>query len=153
MKVYLYNPENGEFTREDEAVESPAEEGVYLIPAFATQIAPPQTKDNEVAGFSGETWTVRKRQTSPVRTPKTVRDAKLAEIKSTAARLLSVGDYQVQRHAEQLALSIPTSLTAEEYAGLLESRQAIRERSNSYEKELESIPDIADLLDALQIKY
>lgn len=153
MKVYLYNPENGEFTREDNAIESPAEEGVYLIPAFATTVAPPSVQEGEIAAFSGKGWTVRKKQTSPPRTPATARAAKLAEIKGTASAMLSAEDYIVQRHAEQRALGIPTSISTEEYTALLVKRQAIRDRSNQYEASLAGTPDIAAIIDALKISY
>lgn len=60
MKIYNYDRESGEFVGTSEADESPLEIGMYLIPAFATKIPVPDTKENEAAVFNVETqlWCV-----------------------------------------------------------------------------------------------
>lgn len=57
MKIYSYG-EKGKYTGESVADESPLEKGVYLIPAHATAIKPPVTKDGEVAVFNGKVWNI-----------------------------------------------------------------------------------------------
>lgn len=57
LKVYSYSPITGEYVSEDEAQPSPLEPGVFLIPAHATEIAPPQKKDKHFRKFDGNEWT------------------------------------------------------------------------------------------------
>lgn len=60
MDVYNYNPITLEYTGKSIADESPLETGKYLIPAFATEIPIPDTKENEVAVFDTEakSWAI-----------------------------------------------------------------------------------------------
>lgn len=58
MIVYDYNPETGEYNGIGEAQESPLEPGVYLIPAHATTIAPPEAGAGHVAVFADGAWTL-----------------------------------------------------------------------------------------------
>lgn len=58
MIVYDYIPETGEYKGTSEAQESPLEPGVYLIPAHATTIAPPEADAGHVAVFAGGAWTL-----------------------------------------------------------------------------------------------
>ena len=59
MKIYNYNPVTGEYISEGLADGSPLEPGIYLVPAYATEIQPPETGDNEVACFENESWIVK----------------------------------------------------------------------------------------------
>ena len=59
MKIYNYHPITKEFISESKADESPLEKGVYLIPGNATEIAPPQAGENEVACFENGIWLVK----------------------------------------------------------------------------------------------
>lgn len=59
MKIYHYNPANGAFTDESDAHPSPLEDGVFLVPAHATTIAPPASGEHEVAVFENDTWTLK----------------------------------------------------------------------------------------------
>ena len=56
--VYNYNPDTGEYLGPETAYESPMEPGVYLIPAHATTIAPPEADAGHVAVFAGGAWTL-----------------------------------------------------------------------------------------------
>ncbi len=59
MKIYNYDPANGAFINESEAHPSPFGEGVFLIPAHATDIAPPAFGARETAVFADGAWTVK----------------------------------------------------------------------------------------------
>ena len=58
MIVYDYIPETGEYNGTIEAQESPLELGVYLIPAHATTIAPPEAATGYVAVFADGAWSL-----------------------------------------------------------------------------------------------
>lgn len=63
MKIYNYHNQFGYFMNASEADESPLEPGVYLIPAFATEIAPPDdVPKDKVAIFDPESneWFITK---------------------------------------------------------------------------------------------
>lgn len=57
MKIYNYHANTFEYLSEGEADESPLEEGVFLIPANATDIPPPTLKKDLLAFFENGTWT------------------------------------------------------------------------------------------------
>ena len=54
--IYSYEKETGVFMSESAADESPLEPGVYLIPAFATDVKPPETNAHESAVFKNGAW-------------------------------------------------------------------------------------------------
>lgn len=56
--IYSYEKETGVFVSEFVADESPLEPGVYLIPAFATDVKPPETNAHESAVFKDGAWSV-----------------------------------------------------------------------------------------------
>ncbi|NJB67207.1 hypothetical protein GGQ74_000847 [Desulfobaculum xiamenense] len=58
MIIHHYHPVSGVYLGQGEADESPLEPGVYLIPAHATEAAPPVCAEDEIARWSGEAWTV-----------------------------------------------------------------------------------------------
>ena len=58
QKIHHYSPETGEYLNSDYARQSPLEEGVFLIPAYATTVAPPVTKEREKAVFFVDAWQV-----------------------------------------------------------------------------------------------
>ena len=55
MKIYNYD-QNGFFIGESIADESPLEPGVFLIPAMATTISPPENMDDFLLKFNNSTW-------------------------------------------------------------------------------------------------
>ena len=59
MKIYNYNEFTGEYLSVSQADESPLEEGVFLIPAFATELKPPEAKENEAVCFENGDWAVK----------------------------------------------------------------------------------------------
>lgn len=59
MKIYNYHPITKEYIGESIADKSPLEEGIFHIPANATEIQPLETNKNEVAIFENENWIVK----------------------------------------------------------------------------------------------
>ena len=57
MIVYHYDA-SGAFLGTSEAAESPLEPGVFLIPARATNVAPPSAPDGSYVRFDGQAWVV-----------------------------------------------------------------------------------------------
>ena len=65
MKIYNFSAENGVLIGESIADEDPMHKGNFLIPAMATTIEPPITKENELVSFDGKNWRVSQiKQTS-----------------------------------------------------------------------------------------
>lgn len=56
MRIYNYCPVTGEFLSIAEADESPLEPGVFMIPALATDVAPPKTGANVTVVFAAGKW-------------------------------------------------------------------------------------------------
>lgn len=56
MEIYNYHPKYKYFIGSSIADESPLEPGVWLIPAHATEIAPPKCKKNQIQIFEGSGW-------------------------------------------------------------------------------------------------
>lgn len=56
MKIYNYDPASGAFIGESEADKSPVNPGAWLVPAFATNIAPPSVPAGKYAAFDGAEW-------------------------------------------------------------------------------------------------
>ncbi|SCU94332.1 hypothetical protein CNECB9_5260030 [Cupriavidus necator] len=57
--IYHYEPATGEFVWEGSADPSPLEDGVWLIPAYATEVAPPTAAAREVAAFIDGAWVIQ----------------------------------------------------------------------------------------------
>lgn len=55
MQIYHYD-HDGVFTSIGKADESPLEPGVFLIPAYATTIAPPVAVNMQLRKFNGVSW-------------------------------------------------------------------------------------------------
>ena len=59
MIIYNYDAATKEYAGSENAFESPLEEGVYLIPANATEKQPPQVQQNEAVCFNGQNWEIK----------------------------------------------------------------------------------------------
>lgn len=59
MNIYNYDPETNQYNFSSVADESPLEPGVYLIPAYATEIAPPTAGENEAPFWTGSAWEIK----------------------------------------------------------------------------------------------
>jgi hypothetical protein len=58
MNIYHYIADTGIFYSEGVADESPLEPGIFLIPAHATTVAPPDVTEPEIAVFRYGEWSV-----------------------------------------------------------------------------------------------
>jgi len=58
MEIYNYHPEYKHFILQSIADESPLEPGVFLIPAYATDIKPPICESNQIQVFSDNEWSI-----------------------------------------------------------------------------------------------
>lgn len=56
MKIWHYDPRSGVLLGSDTADADPVVSGNWLVPAFATAIAPPEASDTAVAVFTGSGW-------------------------------------------------------------------------------------------------
>ena len=56
MQIYHYHPVTGLLLQEGIADESPLEPGVFLIPAYSTNLKPPPAQDGKLIIFNGELW-------------------------------------------------------------------------------------------------
>ena len=68
-----------------------------------------------------------------------LRREKINSVRAEASNLLTATDYKVIRHRDQRDLEAKTTLTEVEYQELLNERDAIRNRSNELEKEINSL--------------
>jgi hypothetical protein len=57
--AYSFHPETGTFIGIDFAQESPLEPGVFLLPAGATFVEPPQVPEGKQAVWKGGSWEVQ----------------------------------------------------------------------------------------------
>lgn len=58
MEIYNYHPEYKNFTAVSIADESPLEPGVFLIPAYATDIKPPEVSESKIQVFNDNEWNI-----------------------------------------------------------------------------------------------
>jgi hypothetical protein len=95
MKVYNYDPLTRALVSIEDAVESPLEQGVFLIPAFATGLVPienvPQGKYNH---FNGDKWVLEDiPQEQPETSNPLTEEEQLALVKAQAKGFLLETDY------------------------------------------------------------
>jgi hypothetical protein len=65
MKIYNYD-KNGKYTGESIADQSPLEPNVFLIPALATEIAPPKATKGKMVVFNGDDWELQDLPVEPI---------------------------------------------------------------------------------------
>ena len=59
MKIYHYDSSTGAFTGTSEADPNPRRAGSFLIPAFATEVAPPNISEKQFASWNGSEWELK----------------------------------------------------------------------------------------------
>lgn len=75
MKIYHYHPNSGNYLGHSIADQSPLEENIYLIPAYATSLPPLAVREGEQNKFDGTAW-----QAIPIPTPPPPTEQTLIEI-------------------------------------------------------------------------
>jgi hypothetical protein len=58
MKIYNYDPEYKIYLNSSASDESPLEPGVFLIPAYATKLEPPEYPEGTIPVFNGTSWDI-----------------------------------------------------------------------------------------------
>lgn len=94
MKIYHYHPETGAYLSEGKADESPLEPGVFLIPAHATEAAPPAEVADMVRTYVGGAWVQRDVIAPPLPpepTPEEIKEAKRIQIELQRDMTLGAG--------------------------------------------------------------
>ncbi len=131
-QIYTYAPETGAFTGISFADPSPLESGIFLIPAFATEIEPPASKDGQQVAFDvcTQSWRIENIP-EPVITMAEEISAVTAEFKA---------DYTILRD-RWINASVPPVIN-------LESKQAVIESEI-----MELIAEYQSAVAAVRAKY
>lgn len=95
MKIYNYHPLTHVFISEGEADPSPLEEGVWLIPADATDVAPPKIPVGMQAVWEGDKWRTENvpMPPEPEKPKEPTAEELIAECKERASGYLYLTDY------------------------------------------------------------
>lgn len=157
MIVYGYDQE-GFYTGTVHCQKDPMRPGQFLIPSRATQVAPPEVSEGQVARFLNGSWEIVADEKYLIEQQEIVDkslneyfvptkqlvngkaiDRPLEEIQAdvngvVCARMraernrrIKAVEWLKQRHSDELALNLTTTLTAEQYQALIEYIQALRE--------------------------
>jgi len=123
MKTVYQLNQNGEYTGETIAHESPLEPGVYLIPGGCVETAPPETKEGQIAVWDG-VWTLvdlpepekpkeltaKEIAAQKIATRKAQIGAELAEIDAKSIRPLRAGETDRLAALEKQASALRSEL-------------------------------------------
>jgi len=123
MKTVYQLNQNGEYTGETIAHESPLEPGIYLIPGGCVETAPPETNEGQVAVWDG-VWTLvdlpepekpkeltaKEIAAQKIATRKAQIGAELAEIDAKSIRPLRAGETDRLAALEKQASALRSEL-------------------------------------------
>lgn len=90
MKIYHYHPETLEYLSEGRADESPLEPDVFLIPAHATETAPPVEVAGKTRHFEAGAWSLRDIPPPPAPKEKTPEEIAAEEAAAAKAREMEI---------------------------------------------------------------
>lgn len=132
MKIYHFN-EQGRFVAQGIADESPLEPGVFMLPAMATGVKPPEVGAGYVAMWNGADWTIQLDDVPP---------PPAAPVEPTAAELrraeilgrLSAIDAESVRPSREVATTLAAGLPVPPFA--LSKLSALEAEAGELRKEL-----------------
>lgn len=108
MNIYNYHPVTKAFVGASIADESPLEEGVYLIPAYATTVAPPQIQAGSQAVFENDGWRIEAIPLPP--TPEPPPEwSEQEKINAESRQFLSQTDWYIIRKVET-GIEVPSDV-------------------------------------------
>jgi hypothetical protein len=118
MTIYYYHSETLMYLGSGEADESPLEPGVFLIPASATSVQPPEIPEGKMAVFAEGVWSLQDIPTSePGPEPEPEPEPEAPTMESFASSqgytvfdLLNLSD--IERHFEAENIPLPEKSTA-----------------------------------------
>jgi hypothetical protein len=146
MIVYCFDADTMQFTGATDAFESPLEPGLFLIPANATESAPPAFDDaTHVCEFDGATWVIRARtetQLPPGPTPEEVKAALATDRLKGRALLLADSDWMVIRHQDEVLAGVEPTLTPAKLKVLLRYRQELRDVTKAADFPERNLPEL-----------
>lgn len=125
MICYNYHPDTGLYLGASEADESPLEQGVFLIPAHSTTIAPPDEQEGKMIVWNGASWELQNIPVPP--TPPNPEPAPLTwdKIRNERNGLLFMSDWT----------QLPdVDLTAEKVAAWRAYRVELRNVTSAFDK-------------------
>ena len=134
MKIYNYRPDTLDFVGASTADESPLEPGVYIIPAHATEIAPPEfDAATQTCRFNNGKWDV-----VDIPVPKPEPEPTAEEIK--ARRIAEINGFLTQidikygpRYLREKTIADPGNINQEALAKLIAAEEeAIKLRAELY---------------------
>ena len=103
MKIHHYHPETLEYLGESDADESPLEPGVFLIPAHATEAAPPAEVAGKTRHFEGGVWVLRGIPPPPALPVKTPEEIAAEEQAAVKAKLMEIDLTSIRSIREYIA--------------------------------------------------
>lgn len=112
--VYSFHPETREYLGTEVADESPLEPGVWLIPANATETAPPVIPEGHVAMFATDYWVLELRRIPSVAVGRQPCHAREQALQRLAAFMNSVVEscYARERQLADYVARLPDDLAA-----------------------------------------
>lgn len=113
MKIYLFAA-NGQYIGQSTADESPLEPGVFVLPANATEIEPPEVGAGFVAMFNGAGWTI---QVAPMIHDEAPKPPTEAEIRKAAIEIrLACIDGESVRPSREITASMAAGIEVPPFA-------------------------------------
>lgn len=89
-RVFHYHPSTGAYLGTALADPSPREPGVWLVPAYSTEVPPPSPGEGQGAFWRNGEWVLETLTTGPAPTPVPLAQAKAAKLAALALRRFAV---------------------------------------------------------------
>lgn len=106
MKCYLFD-ENGKYTGEYNAQESPLEPGAFIFPEKSTLINPPSFLNNEFAVFDGIAWRIETEPPPPISPQPTIEELRAQMILTPAQARIKLANLGMLSSIEAMIATLP----------------------------------------------